>query len=54
MKFPETIYGLSDKIAGTGPVSEVTAMSVLQRLWKDTMDIYRWVEKVESGITKQK
>jgi len=29
-------------------------MSVLQRLWKDRMDIYRWVEVVEGGITKQK
>ena len=28
-------------------------MSVLQRLWKDRMDIYRWTEKVEGGITKQ-
>lgn len=29
-------------------------MSALQRLWKDRMDIYRWVEVVEGGITKQK
>lgn len=29
-------------------------MSVLQRLWKDRMDIYRWVEVVEGGFTKQK
>ena len=28
-------------------------MSVLQRLWKDRMDIYRWVEVVEGGFTKQ-
>jgi len=28
-------------------------MSVLERLWKDRMDIYRWTEKVEGGITKQ-
>jgi hypothetical protein len=29
-------------------------MSVLQRLWKDRMDIYRWVEETVGGITKQK
>lgn len=29
-------------------------MSVLERLWKDRMDIYRWVEVVEGGFTKQK
>jgi hypothetical protein len=29
-------------------------MSVLQRLWKDRMDIYRWVDVVEDGFTKQK
>lgn len=29
-------------------------MSALKRLWKDRMDIYRWVEVVEGGITKQK
>jgi len=29
-------------------------MSVLQRLWKDRMDIYRWIEVVENGFTKQK
>ncbi|SHH54961.1 hypothetical protein SAMN02745135_01169 [Caloranaerobacter azorensis DSM 13643] len=29
-------------------------MSALQRLWKDRMDIYRWFEVVENGITKQK
>lgn len=29
-------------------------MSVLQRLWKDRMDIYRWVDVVEGGFTKQK
>lgn len=29
-------------------------MSALQRLWKDRMDIYRWVEVVEGGITRQK
>jgi len=29
-------------------------MSALQRLWKDRMDIYRWVEVVEGGFTKQK
>lgn len=28
-------------------------MSVLQRLWKDRMDIYRWVDVVEGGFTKQ-
>jgi len=27
-------------------------MSALQRLWKDTMDIYRWVEVTEGGFTK--
>lgn len=29
-------------------------MSVLQRLWKDRMDIYRWVEETVGGFTKQK
>lgn len=29
-------------------------MSTLERLWKDRMDIYRWVEVVEGGFTKQK
>ncbi len=29
-------------------------MSALKRLWKDKMDIYRWVEVVENGITKSK
>jgi len=29
-------------------------MSVLERLWKDRMDIYRWVEVIEGGFTKQK
>jgi hypothetical protein len=29
-------------------------MTALERLWKDRMDIYRWVEVVEGGITKQK
>ncbi|MFY9295657.1 MAG: HK97 gp10 family phage protein [Caldicoprobacterales bacterium] len=29
-------------------------MNVLRRLWKDKMDIYRWVETVEGGITRQK
>lgn len=29
-------------------------MSTLERLWKDRMDIYRWVEVVEGGITRQK
>jgi hypothetical protein len=29
-------------------------MSALERLWKDRMDIYRWIEVVENGITKQK
>lgn len=29
-------------------------MSALKRLWKDTMDIYRWVEYIENGITKGK
>lgn len=29
-------------------------MSALERLWKDRMDIYRWVEVVEEGITRQK
>lgn len=29
-------------------------MSVLQRLWKDRMDIYRWAEETVGGITKQK
>ncbi|MFU0784500.1 MAG: Peptidase-U32-C domain-containing protein [Thermoanaerobacterium thermosaccharolyticum] len=29
-------------------------MSALERLWKDKMDIYRWIEVVENGITKQK
>lgn len=27
-------------------------MSTLQRLWKDTMDIYRYEEYEENGITK--
>lgn len=26
----------------------------LEQLWKDRMDIYRWVEVVEDGITKSK
>ena len=29
-------------------------MSALQRLWKDRMDIYRWKDVVDGGITKQK
>lgn len=29
-------------------------MSVLQRLWNDRMDIYRWKEVIEGGFTKQK
>ena len=29
-------------------------MNPLERLWKDRMDIYRWVEYVEGGITKSK
>lgn len=29
-------------------------MSALQRLWKDRMDIYRWIEKVVNGVTKSK
>jgi len=29
-------------------------MSALERLWKDRMDIYRWVEVAEEGITRQK
>ena len=29
-------------------------MNALQKLWKDHMDIYRWVEVVEGGFTKQK
>ena len=29
-------------------------MNALQRLWKDSMDIYRWDEVVEGGFTKQK
>lgn len=29
-------------------------MSALKRLWKDRMDVYRWVEVVEGGFTKQK
>ena len=29
-------------------------MSALKRLWKDTMDIYRWAEYIENGITKGK
>jgi hypothetical protein len=29
-------------------------MSALKRLWKDRMDIYRWVEIVENGVTKSK
>lgn len=29
-------------------------MSALERLWKDKMDIYRWVEVIEGGITRQK
>jgi hypothetical protein len=28
-------------------------MNALQRLWKDSMDIYRWDEVVEGGFTKQ-
>lgn len=24
----------------------------LERLWRDRMDIYRWVDKVEDGVTK--
>ncbi|MGE4274105.1 MAG: hypothetical protein AB7E31_14790 [Desulfitobacterium sp.] len=27
-------------------------MSALQRLWKDQMDIYRWVEVTEGGFTR--
>lgn len=27
-------------------------MSALQRLWKDTMDIYRWEETEVDGVTK--
>lgn len=27
-------------------------MSPLERLWKDKMDIYRWVEAVVGGVTK--
>lgn len=27
-------------------------MSALQRLWKDRMDIYRWVEVAEGGFTR--
>jgi len=29
-------------------------MNAFQRLWKDRMDIYRWVDVVEDGFTKQK
>ncbi len=29
-------------------------MSALKRLWRDTMDIYRWVEHTENGVTKNK
>ena len=29
-------------------------MSAFKRLWKDRMDIYRWVEVVENGVTKSK
>lgn len=29
-------------------------MSVLKRLWNDKMDIYRWVEYIENGVTKHK
>lgn len=27
-------------------------MNPLERLWKDRMDIYRWVDRVENNITK--
>ncbi|MDR7856306.1 hypothetical protein [Tissierella sp.] len=27
-------------------------MSPLERLWKDRMDIYRWVDEVVNGVTK--
>jgi hypothetical protein len=27
-------------------------MSVLERLWKDKMDIYRWEDDVVNGVTK--
>lgn len=27
-------------------------MSALQRLWKDRMDIYRWMEVTEGGFTR--
>lgn len=29
-------------------------MSPLERLWKDKMDIYRWVEVIVNGVTKSK
>lgn len=29
-------------------------MSALQRLWKDKMDIYRWVDEVIDGFTKSR
>lgn len=29
-------------------------MSVLAKLWKDTMDIYRYLEYEENGVTKSK
>ncbi|HHT03008.1 MAG TPA: hypothetical protein GX005_01640 [Bacteroidales bacterium] len=28
--------------------------SPLERLWKDKMDIYRWVDRVVNGVTKSK
>ena len=27
-------------------------MSPLERLWKDKMDIYRWVDSIVNGVTK--
>ncbi|SCL85094.1 hypothetical protein [Sporanaerobacter sp. PP17-6a] len=29
-------------------------MNPLERLWRDRMDIYRWIDVVEGGITKSK
>lgn len=29
-------------------------MSALQRLWKDKMDIYRYVDEVVNGVTKKR
>ncbi len=29
-------------------------MSALKRLWKDTMNIYRWAEYIEKGVTKSR